>query len=158
MAKHNDAPLTFGALLLGGGVAGYAVGHWLLTRDPTAAPPPVSSAAPAPVAAAPPPSRNARPRPRRGAARPRSHRDVEFAVDDARGDQRAFKTFDDAAGFAVGLAAATGKRVHLDVLVMSRAGATWWGGDDAAESYDEDPEASVFDRLVVQASAQGRVS
>lgn len=90
-------------------------------------------------------------------SRPQSHRDVEFAVDDASGKQRTFRTFDEAAGFALGLAVATGKRIHLDVLAMSQAGAAWWGGDDALESYEEDPEASVFERLVVQASAAGRV-
>ena len=129
----NDA-FTTGALLLGGGFAGYLLGHWLEPHAPSPATSP----------------RNARPR-------PRSHRDVYFAVHDAAGEQQVFKTLNDAAGFAVGIALAKGARVHLDVLVMSRAGAKWWGGDDAVQAYDEDPEASVFERLVVQASAQGRV-
>ena len=126
----DDGALAIGALLLGGGLAGYALGRWLTP------------------ASAPPPPRN---------ARARTHRDVEFAVDDASGNERIFKSYDEAAGFATGLSVSTGTRVHLDVLVSSRAGATWWGGDDAAETYDEDPEASVFERLLIQASSQGRV-
>lgn len=38
----------------------------------------------------------------------RSRKDVEFAVDDASGAQRTFKKFDEAAGFAVSLAASDG--------------------------------------------------
>jgi hypothetical protein len=93
---------------------------------------------------------------RRGASR--THRDVEFAVDDHRGEERIFKTFDEAAAFAAGLALTTGVRVELDVLVSSRAGAEWWGGSDAGEQYDEDPDASVFDRLMIKVSSQGRVA
>jgi hypothetical protein len=91
-----------------------------------------------------------------------THKDVEFAVDDARGKQRTFKKFDEAAGFAISVAATletTGDRGTsvLDVLVWSRAGAKWYGGDDAVEQYDEDPEASVFQRFEIKVTAQGRV-
>lgn len=99
-----------------------------------------------------PPRRKVRPR---GAAR--THKDVEFAVDDNRGEERIFKTFDEAAAFAVGLAVTTGVRVEFDILISSREGAEWWGGSDAGEQYDEDPEASVFDRLIVKVNSQGRV-
>jgi hypothetical protein len=92
----------------------------------------------------------------RGAAP--THADVEFAVDDARGEEHIFKTFGEAAGFAAGLALSTGRRVALDVLVMSRAGAEWWGGSDAGDDYDDDPEASVFERLVLRVTSEGRVS
>lgn len=126
----NSDAFTTAALLLGGGVAGYAAGRWMLERA-------------------------AKPEPRNAARR--THRDVEFAVDDASGNERIFKTFDEAAGFAVGLAV-SGRRSHVDVLVSTRAGAKWWGGDDAVQIYDEDPEASVFERIVVQASSEGRVA
>lgn len=86
-----------------------------------------------------------------------THKDVEFAVDDAGGHQRTFKKYDEAAGFAVSIAASSGKRVALDVLVWSRAGARAWGGDDAADAYDEDPEASVFDRIEISVNVVGRV-
>lgn len=99
------------------------------------------------------PHRTLRPR---GAAR--THKDVEFAVDDSRGhDEHIFKTFDEAVVFAAGQALTTGVRTELDVLVHSREGAVWWAGSDGGEQYDEDPEASVFDRLVIKITSQGRV-
>jgi len=97
----------------------------------------------------------ARRRPRGAAAR--THKHVEFAVDDNRGEERIFKTFDEALAFAAGLALQTGVGVELDVLVMSREGAEWWAGSDGGESYDDDPEASVFDRMIVKVTSQGRV-
>lgn len=102
--------------------------------------------------------RNAVRRRLRGAARAKTHPGVEFAVDDAAGDERIFKTFDEAAGFAIGLAASNGETIHLDVLVWSREGAAWWGGDDAEDQYDEDPEASVFERLEIRVNGLGRVA
>jgi hypothetical protein len=85
------------------------------------------------------------------------HRDVEFAVDDASGRQRTFKVFDEAAGFAVVMAASRGQTVNLDVLIYSAAGARAWAGDDGVEQYHEDPDASVFERIEVRADAKGRV-
>jgi hypothetical protein len=91
-------------------------------------------------------------------ARPKSHKDVEFAVDDASGKERIFKTFDEAAGFAVAIGVSRGERVDLDVLVYSKAGARWVGGDDAVEQYEEDPEASVFERYEIKVNSAGRVA
>jgi len=85
-----------------------------------------------------------------------THKDVEFAVDDASGKQRTFKKFSEAAGFALSVAVSRGESV-LDVLVWSKAGAKWYGGDDAVEEYKEDPEASVFQRFEIKVNAQGRV-
>lgn len=112
------------------------------------------------LVARPPPPRNGRRSPRRttplrGAAR--SHPDVELAVDDNRGKEHVFKTFEEAAAFAAGLALTTTVRIELDVLVSSRAGAVWWAGSDGGKDYDEDPEASIFDRLLVKVTSQGRV-
>jgi hypothetical protein len=53
----------------------------------------------------------------------RAQRGVEFLVGDPSGVERPFRAYNDAAGFAVGLAASTGKPVILDVFVMSREGA-----------------------------------
>lgn len=89
--------------------------------------------------------------------RRKTHKDVEFAVDDASGHQRTFKRFDEAAGFAVSLAA-SGRTVNLDVLVWSAAGARWLGGDDGVEQYRKDPEASVHERLVITVDSQGRIA
>lgn len=88
----------------------------------------------------------------------RKHKDLEFAVDDASGKERIFKTFDEAAGFAVVVGFGHGEPVNLDVLCWSRAAAKAWGGHDAAEQYDEDPEASVHDRLEISVNYVGRVA
>jgi hypothetical protein len=87
-------------------------------------------------------------------ARSKRHKDVEYAVDDASGHQRVFKTFDEAAGFAVSLAASSG-RVSLDVLCWSKAGAKAVGLE---EEYDEDPDASVTSRLEISVNHVGRVA
>jgi hypothetical protein len=55
------------------------------------------------------------------AARP-AQRGLEFSVIDAGGLPRPFRSFSDAAGFAVGRAAATRKPALLEVWVMSREG------------------------------------
>jgi len=87
----------------------------------------------------------------------RTHKDVEFAVDDASGKQRTFKHFDEAAGFAVALSASQGRMRNIDVLIWSKSGARFYGGDDAVEQYNEDPEASVFERIEVSANSVGRI-
>jgi hypothetical protein len=87
----------------------------------------------------------------------RTHKDVEFAVDDASGNERIFSTYGEAAAFAIAVAASRGKTVNLDVLVYSEAGAHAWGGEDAVEQYLDDPEASVFDRIIIAADSVGRI-
>lgn len=87
----------------------------------------------------------------------KSHPQVEYAVDDASGEERIFKTFDEAAGFAVGIALTQGQTVNLDVLIFDKSGARFYGGYDAVEQYEEDPEASVFERFEIQVNAVGRV-
>jgi hypothetical protein len=88
----------------------------------------------------------------------KSHPQVGYAVDDASGKQRIFKTFDEAAGFAVAVAISGKERVNLDVLIFDKKGAKFYGGDDAVEQYNEDPEASVFERFEIKVNAVGRVS
>jgi len=91
-------------------------------------------------------------------AQERTHRDVEYAVDDASGKERIFKTANEAAGFAVSLAISDGRPHYIDVLIYSVEGAHWYrGNSDGDDAYNEDPEASVFDRIEVRADAQGRV-
>ena len=87
----------------------------------------------------------------------KSHPQVEYAVDDASGRERIFKTFDEAAGFAVAVAVSGKEHVNLDVLIHNKSGARFYGGDDAVERYDEDPEASVFERFEITVNAVGRV-
>lgn len=86
----------------------------------------------------------------------KSHRDVEFAVDDASGQERIFKTWDEAAGFALAIATGSGTS-QIDMLVYSEAGARWAQGDDGVEQYLEDPEASVFERYEIKVNPVGRV-
>ena len=86
------------------------------------------------------------------------HKSVEFATTDLGGQEQTFKTFDEAAGLAVSVAASSGRKVHIDVLVYSAAGARWWGGDYAVEDYMEDPDASVFARIEIKANVVGRIA
>ena len=89
-------------------------------------------------------------------AESKTHPQVEYAVEDGGGHERIFKTFEEAAGFAVGMATSTGES-NLDVLIFDEEGAAFYGGDDAVEQYNEDPEASVFERFEIRVNAVGRV-
>lgn len=84
------------------------------------------------------------------------HADVEFAVDDASGNERIFKDGKEAGAFAMQVAIARGE-ANLDVLVWSEQGARAYGGEDAVERYNEDPEASVFERYEVKVNFVGSV-
>lgn len=66
-------------------------------------------------------------------------------------------TLDEATGLAFTVAASHGETVNLDVLVWSEEGAEWYGGESAVEQYQEDPEASVFERFEVRVNPVGRV-
>ena len=95
-------------------------------------------------------------------AQRKNHKDVEFAVNDAQGHERIFKTFNEAAGFAITMSGSGSSREergesHIDVLIHSVSGARWWGGDYAVEEYKSDPDASVSDRITVRAEHVGRV-
>lgn len=92
-------------------------------------------------------------------ARAQTHKDVEYMVDDASGKPRYFKSSNEAAGFAISIAMSRGQPAHIDVLVHSPAGARWYrGSSDGVDEYNEDPDASVFDRIIVNAESTGRVS
>jgi len=80
-----------------------------------------------------------------------ARRDVEFFVDDVH-----FETFVEAASFAVLRGLHCGQSV-LDVLVWSEEGARLFAGGDGVERYREDPEASVFERIVIKAESLGRI-
>ena len=84
---------------------------------------------------------------------------LEYAVNDASGTQRIFKTFGKAAELAVAMSASHGGTpVNVDVLCWTRGAAVAYGGDVSGEIYDEDPEASVHDRIVIRAESQGRIA
>jgi hypothetical protein len=86
------------------------------------------------------------------------HKDLEFQLEDAGGSTRTLNTFDEACGLAVSIAASTGREVTIDVLAGSKAAARVWAGDYGVEVYEEDPEASVHERIVVKAESQGRIA
>lgn len=71
------------------------------------------------------------------------HCDLEFHVQ-RRGsdDTEIFPTWDEATRHL------DGAHGTIDVCVWSEAGARAYGGDDAAEIYAEDPDASVHERWV----------
>lgn len=85
-----------------------------------------------------------------------SHPDISFAVDDEHGIEHVYDSFDEAAAFALKVAVSQGES-ELDVLVFSEEGADAYGGDDAVAQFNEDPEASVFERLEIQVNNVGRV-
>ncbi len=87
------------------------------------------------------------------------HKDVEFHVEPVGLDLQTvvFETWNDAAGFAVGAAASRGVDYIIDTVIASRAGAEWYAGDEGTEQYDEDPDASVFDRIVISVDWQGQI-
>jgi len=67
-----------------------------------------------------------------------------------------YNTFAEAAARAITESVSLGNyKVRIDVIVYSRAGARWWAGDWGTEKFDEDPDASVFQRIEVRASALG---
>lgn len=86
-----------------------------------------------------------------------THPDVEFAVTDEGGQEHTFSDWDEAAGLAIGIALSTGRRINLDVLIWSEEGADFYGGAPAVDQFNEDPEASVFERIEITANNLGRV-
>ena len=44
------------------------------------------------------------------------------------------------------------------MLIFDKSGARFYGGYDAVEQYEEDPEASVFERFEVRVNAVGKVA
>jgi hypothetical protein len=89
----------------------------------------------------------------------KTHPDVEFAVTHLDGRERTYKTWDEACGQAVAIAASGRTDVSIDVLIYSVEGAAWYGGDHAVEEYRADPDASVSDRVMLKgAESIGRVA
>lgn len=88
------------------------------------------------------------------------HKDLEFEVSDSA-DHRigTYKTASEAAIVAISRSMARGgEPVFIDVLTWTRAGARAYMGESGVEVYDEDPDASIHDRIVVTAQSQGRIS
>ena len=86
----------------------------------------------------------------------KTHKDVEFHVDGPNETTDVFDTIDEAAVKAFQRAFSSGKCV-IDIVVMSAKGARWLEGEDGVAHYKDDPEASVYRRIVVKVDDQGRV-
>lgn len=91
------------------------------------------------------------------AARATRQKDLEFHVSSGERTE-VFKTFSEAAAYAVVQSVSRGREAVIDVVTWSRAAAKAWGGSYAVEVYDEDPEASVHERIRVRADSQGRIA
>ena len=87
-------------------------------------------------------------------------KDLEFHVQykNGKGDTKIFTSFDRAAAHAVQLSISNGEDAVIDVVAWSRSAAKAWGGDYGVEQYNEDPEASIHDRIVIKAEDQGRIA
>jgi hypothetical protein len=86
-------------------------------------------------------------------------KDLEFhvAVEGMPGTEKYLTDFDQACAYAVSRSVSTGQNVVIDVITWTRGGAKKWGGDAAVEIYNEDPDSSVHERIVIKAKSQGPV-
>lgn len=82
---------------------------------------------------------------------------VEYmVVDNDDSNERYFDNPNDAAVDTINKLVSRGEAT-IDVLVYSEEGAANYGGDDAVARYQEDPEASVFERFEFKCNCVGRV-
>jgi len=82
------------------------------------------------------------------------HKDIEILVD----GRTNCKSFEEASAMAIQRCLSDGSKHDIAINFMSEAGARTWGGDDAVESYLEDPGASSHERIVVKVDYIGRVA
>jgi hypothetical protein len=85
------------------------------------------------------------------------HPDVEYEVDDPDKSSKVFKTWDEAAGHILSMAASGHEgKYNINILVYSEAGAKAVGLED---DYAEDPESSVTQRIEfkITSNVVGRV-
>jgi hypothetical protein len=88
----------------------------------------------------------------------RHSHELEFHVSDERGTATTiFSNFDKAAGFAITRSGSSGVTMQIDVITWSRAAAKKWGGESSVEIYEEDPDTSVHERILVKAESLGHV-
>ena len=85
------------------------------------------------------------------------HPDLEYHIELCNNAIKVTEDASEAFSLAVACAASDGKPHTVDVVCYSEKAAQEYGGDDAVEQYLEDPEASVFDRIVIRAESQGRI-
>jgi hypothetical protein len=86
-------------------------------------------------------------------------KDLEFHVC-KKGETKAEKILDDfdmACGYAVALATRSGEAIVIDVVTWSKLAARAWNGEEGVAIYEEDPESSVHERIVMRATTEGPV-
>lgn len=88
----------------------------------------------------------------------KGHKDLEFQLEDAGGATQTFKDLGEACVLAISISISTGREVELNVLAWSKAAARAYAGDYGVEVYEEDPEASVHDRITIKAESHGRIA
>jgi hypothetical protein len=86
-------------------------------------------------------------------------KDLEFHVSREGSTEtlKVLKSFADASQFAVSAAVDSGTAMVIDVVTWSQPAARAWGGEAAVEIYQEDPDSSVHERIVIKAESQGPV-
>lgn len=90
---------------------------------------------------------------------PRKSSDLEFHVStDHSTDTEIFTNFAKASAKAIQVAISHGVTMHIDVVTWTKAAARKWAGDYGVEVFNEDPEASVYERIVIKAHSDGRVA
>ena len=87
-------------------------------------------------------------------------KDLEFHVgpEGIHSSPNICKSFKDACVVAVSKSVSTGQPITIDVVAWTRAAARSWGGDSAVEVFNEDPEASVHERIIITAETHGRIA
>ena len=73
-------------------------------------------------------------------------------------DAKIFTNFKEACAAAISEACSHGVTMHIDVITWTKAAARKWAGDYGVEVYNEDPDASVHERIVIKAEATGHVA
>ena len=51
-----------------------------------------------------------------------------------------------------------GGSAYIDVLTWNRKAAVAYAGSDGGKTYDEDPDASAFERILIQVRSKGRIA
>jgi hypothetical protein len=79
----------------------------------------------------------------------KKHKDIEYHINTVRG-RFVTKDLAQATEKAFTIAVQTGdSTVPLYVVVRSVTGARIWAGRSGVEQYEENPDASVFDRFII---------
>lgn len=95
-----------------------------------------------------------------GRMRTTRHQDLSFEVGDKGSTDTMYVdgSLEEAIMLAVGRSVSGRGAQEVAVLTYSRAAAKAYGGDDAVEEYDMDPDASAHDRIIITAESLGRIA